>query len=182
MSEEIKIKSQEISIVKTSTIKQHPKNRNKHTSEQIERLCKIISHNGFRYPLIVSNRSGLLISGHARLLCAIQLGLEHVPVIFQDFTNADEEYQQLIADNEIARWADLDIEGLINDLKEVSIGDLDLFGIEDTEKLIAKVAEESDSSTPEKPDYIRPLEISFTSIEEREELRSELIDRGFQVE
>ena len=104
----MKIKAKDIKLVSISKIKKHPKNRNIHTDEQIDRLCEIIRYSGFRNPLVISNLSGRLIAGHARLKAAKKLGLKEVPVIYQDFDNEEMEYQHLTADNAIAVWADLD--------------------------------------------------------------------------
>lgn len=60
------IKINDIKNVKIKDITPNPANRNKHPKDQIERLTKIIQSTGFRTPLIVSNRSGYLVSGHLR--------------------------------------------------------------------------------------------------------------------
>jgi hypothetical protein len=90
-------------------IKPHPKNNNKHTKEQLSKFCEIISKKGvWRVPLIVSKKSGYLVSGHLRLQAAKELKLPKLPVVYQDFKNEADEYQFLTFDNEIARWAELD--------------------------------------------------------------------------
>jgi hypothetical protein len=109
----MKIESTAIKLVPIADIKPHPRNANRHSKEQIERLAKIIKYSGFRQPLVVSNQSGLLISGHGRLECAIQLGMTEVPVIYEDFADEAMEFQHLTADNAIASWAELDF-GKIN--------------------------------------------------------------------
>lgn len=100
----MEIKSNEIKIVDIASIISNPKNMNKHSSEQIEKLCDLITHNGFREPLIVSNRSGFLVCGHGRLESAKKIGMKKVPVVFQDFENEAEEYQFAVSHNAIASW------------------------------------------------------------------------------
>lgn len=127
--------ARQIEIVAIENIVPNPKNRNTHPDSQIEMLCKIIKAQGFREPLIVSKRSGFLIAGHGRLEAAKKLGMTELPVIRQDFESEAQEYQHMIADNEIARWATLDNENLIKDLGEVDMDDfdVDLLGIKDFE-------------------------------------------------
>lgn len=108
----------------------NPRNRNKHSDAQIERLAKLVTAHGWRYPIVVSKRSGFIVSGHGRRDVAIKLGMAEVPVDYQDFASEAEEYQVLISDNEIARWAELDQALVIEDLKEIQIDDLELLGLE----------------------------------------------------
>ena len=54
----INIKSKDIVLIDVDKVIANPKNTNKHSQDQIKRLEKLIKHNGFRDPLIISNRSG----------------------------------------------------------------------------------------------------------------------------
>lgn len=112
------------------SLKPHPKNRNTHPADQIERLAKIIGYQGWRHPIIVSKQSGFIVAGHGRLMAAKVLNLPIVPVHYQDFVDADQEYAFLVSDNAIALWAELDLSGIHKDLPELGLGDLDLLGIQ----------------------------------------------------
>lgn len=126
------IKANEIKIVPLKDIKLNPKNRNKHPKEQIERLAQIIDYQGFRAPLIVSNRTGLIVAGHGRYEAAKLLKLKEVPVMYQDFESEEQEYAAQVSDNAIASWAELDLSGINADLPELGPDfDLDLLGIKD---------------------------------------------------
>lgn len=103
-----------------------PRNPNKHPDKQIEMLAKIINAQGWRAPITVSKRSGYIIRGHGRLMAAQRLGLEQVPVDYQDYANEAEEYADLIADNRIAELSELDDE-LVRDLL-AEIDDAELAG------------------------------------------------------
>tara|TARA_R110002153_G_scaffold166120_1_gene318637 strand:+ start:42 stop:1280 length:1239 start_codon:yes stop_codon:yes gene_type:complete len=127
------IKSESITLVDIDSIIPNPKNANRHSIEQIKRLEKLITYQGFRNPLIVSNRTGFLIVGHGRLEAAINLGLEKLPVIYQDFIDEAQEYAYLISDNEIARWAELDKHLVYTELKDLDLEDIELLGLEDFE-------------------------------------------------
>lgn len=128
----VQIKSDSIVMVDIDSIRQHPKNRNTHPQDQIDRLAKVIAYQGFRDPLIVSKRSGLLISGHGRVLAAKQLGMIQVPVTMQDFEDDAQEYAALVSENAVASWAELDLSGINADIGDLGPEfDIDLLGIRD---------------------------------------------------
>jgi ParB-like chromosome segregation protein Spo0J len=127
--EVIQIQSKKIEFVPIGNIQPNKKNRNLHSEEQIDRLCQIIKYQGFRTPLIVSNRSGLLVAGHGRLLAAKKLGIETLPVLYQDFEDEDQEYAAQISDNAIASWAELDLAAINADIPNLGPFDIDLLGI-----------------------------------------------------
>ncbi len=99
-------------LVPIGELKPHPQNPNRHSETQISMLADLIRSVGWRFPIVVSNRSGFIIAGHGRLLAAQRLGLELVPVDFQDFATEAEEMIQLLADNKIPELArrDPDVE------------------------------------------------------------------------
>jgi len=124
------IQSKDIQLVDIKEIKVNPKNRNKHTEDQIERLIKIIEYQGFRAPLLVSNRTGMLVAGHGRLIAAKKLKLKQVPVMFQDFVDENQEYAAMVSDNAIASWSELDLSGINMDIGDLGPDfDIDLLGI-----------------------------------------------------
>lgn len=86
----------------------NPRNPNKHSDEQIERLAKIIRAQGWRSPITVSKRSGFIVCGHGRLRAAILAGCEEVPVDEQEFENEASEHAHLMADNFIKDLAEMD--------------------------------------------------------------------------
>ena len=86
----------------------HPRNPNTHNEGQIRLLSKIIKHQGWRNPIVVSKRSGFIVAGHGRLMAAEQLGLEKVPVDVQEFKTEADELAHLVADNRIAELAEID--------------------------------------------------------------------------
>lgn len=117
-------------LVNPKKLKDHPKNRNKHGSDQIERLAKLYEYHGVRHPIIVSKRSGFIVAGHGRKLAAIRAGVKEVPVVYQDFDSDEAEYAFIQADNAIALWADLDLSGINADLGDLGPDfDIDMLGI-----------------------------------------------------
>lgn len=153
----IDIRAREIKLVPIGEIKPDPKNRNKHSEEQITRLMELIKYQGFRVPLIVSNRTGLLRSGHGRLEAVMRLGLSHVPVIYQDFDGDEQDYAFAVSDNAVASWAELDLAGINADLPDLG-PEFDLamlaipkFALDISDKDEAGAVEE----TPKKPQVVQ---------------------------
>lgn len=119
-------------LVDISKLNLHPKNPNKHSKEQIERLAKILKYQGFRYPVKVSKRSGYVTSGHGRIEAAKLNGWKKVPVSVQEYESEEQEYSDLVADNSIASWAELSLADVNLELPELGPDfDLDLLGIKD---------------------------------------------------
>jgi DNA modification methylase len=129
-------------IVQLAGLKPHPRNPNKHPAAQISLLAKILTAQGWRLPIVVSKRSGLIVAGHARLQAAVQLGLEAGPVNFQDFDSDEQELAHLVADNKIAELAETDdatLKSLIKELGDTDL-DLDLLGLgDDLQRLLSEI-------------------------------------------
>jgi len=92
-------------LVKVKDLKFHPENTNEHPEDQIERLAKIIKHQGWRRPITVSNQSGYVTVGEGRVRAAIFNKWKEVPVDFQDYKTEEDEFADIQADNLIATWA-----------------------------------------------------------------------------
>ena len=125
-----KIESKDIQLVDTSKLVLNPKNNNKHPPEQIERLAKLIKHHGFRNPIVISNRTGFVVAGHGRIEAARKLGVNQIPVMYQDFESEAQEYAFMTSDNAIASWAEIDL-SMVN-YEMVDFGpdfDLDMLGL-----------------------------------------------------
>jgi len=107
MRVEIRCKYDE--MVAVNVLKPNPANPNKHPGDQIDELVEQFQYQGFRHPIIVSNQTALIVVGHGRLEAAKSCGMKFVPVTYQDFTNPDQEYAFMVADNSISDWATLDL-------------------------------------------------------------------------
>lgn len=119
-------------LVNPSKLKNHPKNRNKHGQDQIDRLSELYKYHGVRHPIIVSKLSGFIVAGHGRKLAAIRAGIEEMPVVYQDFESSEAEYAFIQSDNAIASWSELDLAGINQDLQDLGPDfDIDMLGIKD---------------------------------------------------
>lgn len=110
----------------------HPKNPNRHSNEQIERLAKILEYQGFRYPIKVSKLSGFITSGHGRISASKLNEWKKVPVVYQDYENEEQEFADIVSDNSIAAWAELDLSAINSELENLGPDfDLEMLGLKD---------------------------------------------------
>jgi len=130
---DIKILCKYDELVDPKSLHQHPKNRNKHPKDQVDRLAKLIEYQGIRAPIIVIKKSNTIVKGNGSLLAYLQMELKEIPVVYQTFKNKDQEYAFVQSDNAIAAWAELDFGNVNDDLKELdgSNFDIDMLGIKD---------------------------------------------------
>lgn len=120
---------------------ENPKNPNRHPEKQIEILAKLIKSQGFRRPIVVSNRSGFVTVGHGRLLAAKYLEMETVPVDYQDYESEAKEWADMVADNKVAEFAEFDNSVLSDMLQDLDDFDEELFGMaqDDIDKIMGRV-------------------------------------------
>lgn len=118
-------------LVDINSLVPNPNNANKHPDDQIEVFKKIILYNGVRRPITVSNRSGYITKGHGELETLKSLGVQKVPVDFQDYDDELQEIADMNADNALSRMSYLDtakMQELVIKLDEANF-DLELAGI-----------------------------------------------------
>lgn len=134
------------SLADPATLKPNPANPNRHSAHQIQILAAIIQEQGWRAPITVSKRSGLIVRGHGRLEAALLMGCDKVPVDEQDYANEAEELADLLADNRLSELAELDeadLRKVIEKLREADPSfDVELTGFMEDE--IAKLFAEED--------------------------------------
>ncbi|MDP0498696.1 MAG: ParB/Srx family N-terminal domain-containing protein [Verrucomicrobiota bacterium JB022] len=112
-------------LVPIEDLAPNPRNPNTHPARQIELLAKNVRYFGWRHPITVSNRSGMIVAGHGRLEAAKVLGVKLVPVDFQDFASESDETAVLVADNRLAELASLDLNSLESVIEDLQVVDFD---------------------------------------------------------
>lgn len=124
----------------------NPQNPNTHPKEQLVLLGKIL-HRAWRYAIVVSTRSGLIVKGHGRCDAAILEGLKYAPVDYQHYDSEEDELADLIADNRIAELSERDKDSLKELLEGLDTGaiDMDLTGYDNAalEKLMTAAPPEN---------------------------------------
>ena len=113
-------------IADITELKPNGKNPNTHPDAQIALLAKIIREQGWRNPITVSARSGLIVSGHGRLEAAKLLNVEQVPVDVQHFASEAEEMAVVLSDNRLAELAEMDRDKLKDMLESIDVSDFDM--------------------------------------------------------
>jgi hypothetical protein len=142
-------------VVKIDQLQPNPGNPNTHGSKQIAMLGDIIMAAGWRAPITVSKRSGLITKGHGRRMAAIHKHLSYAPVEYQEYASEAEEHADLIADNRIAELSDLSMEKLMDMIQEIDTGELPIeltgFTDDDIKKIIAAM-DGTDDAVDDKAD------------------------------
>jgi hypothetical protein len=113
-------------LVRIGRLRENPANPNRHPDNQIALLCKIILKTGWRAPITVSRRSGLIVRGHGRLYAARLGNFTEAPVDYQDYESDAEEIADLVADNRVAELAEMDLSVLGDQLRYLENDGLDL--------------------------------------------------------
>jgi len=135
------------SVADPAALKPNSANPNRHSAHQIQLLAAIIQEQGWRAPITVSKRSGLIVRGHGRLEAALLMGCDKVPVDEQDYANEAEELADLLADNRLSELAELDeadLKKVIEKLRQADpTFDVELTGFMEDE--IAKLFAEAES-------------------------------------
>jgi len=103
-----------------SKVSKYAKNSKTHPPQQLEHLKASIKEFGFVNPCLVDAR-GVLIAGHARVECAVALGMKRIPVIKLGHLSPAQTIALRIADNSlpVAGGAGWDAQMLELELKEL---------------------------------------------------------------
>ena len=112
----------------------YARNPRTHSPKQITKIAASIAEFGWTVPILVDGDNGV-IAGHGRLLAALQLGLQQVPVIELAHLSPAQKRAYLLADNRLAMdagWDDTLLAFEINDLSELGV-DLAVPGFDDDE-------------------------------------------------
>jgi ParB-like chromosome segregation protein Spo0J len=81
--------------------KLHPKNANEHPDSQLILYAAAIKARGWRESVTVSLRSGFVVKGNGGVLAAQKLGVDQVPVEFQNYASDEEELADMLAHNRL---------------------------------------------------------------------------------
>lgn len=162
-------------LVDVTELVANPRNPNKHPDSQLALLAKIIRHQGWRSPVVVSRRSGFIVAGHGRVEAAKLLNVEVVPVNYQHFdTDADED-AHLVADNRIAEISDTstaDLAAILRDLEGKGF-DMELAGF--TEVDLSEILNGIESPPEPEGGESRSLKIGAKRVPMSEEEEAQLL-------
>jgi ParB-like chromosome segregation protein Spo0J len=107
-------------------------NPRKISDQALDSLVQSIERFGFVTPVIVNDRTGILVGGHQRIKAAKKLGLKDVPVVAVNLDESEEKALN-VALNKISGEWDLDLlRGVLEDVQAAGL-DLSLTGFSDEE-------------------------------------------------
>lgn len=122
----------QVDIRPIKTIRTAKYNPRRISDHQMESLKQSIQRFGFVDPVIVNDRTGVLVGGHQRIKAAKELGLEAVPVVGVNLDEAEEKALN-VALNKISGEWDLDLlRGVLEDVQAAGL-DLSLTGFTENE-------------------------------------------------
>jgi hypothetical protein len=98
-------------------------NPRKISDQALDSLVQSIERFGFVDPVIVNDRTGILVGGHQRLKAAKKLGLKDVPVVAVNLDEAEEKALNVALNKISGEW---DLELLRGVLEDVQASGLDL--------------------------------------------------------
>ena len=114
-----------LEILPLSGIKENPHNAREHDrKQQLVKLRRSIEKFGFLVPVIIDECNQLL-SGHARVAAARQLGLVNIPVVRARHLSESDKRAFILADNRLAELASWNKEALRRELSFLSDFDVD---------------------------------------------------------
>ena len=115
-----------IEYVSLSEIKPYEYNAKIHTAEQIEQIKKSITEYGFNDPIAVW-KNNEVIEGHGRLIAALELNIDKVPVIRLDEMTDDQRRAYMLVHNQLTLDTGFDYDMLVMEIESLNM-DLDEFG------------------------------------------------------
>jgi ParB-like chromosome segregation protein Spo0J len=128
-------------------LKLDPKNPRRHSPRQINQIARSIKAFGFITPLLI-DASSRVIAGHGRLMAAQHLGLSEAPTICVDYLSEAQVRVFMIADNRLTDNSFWDERLLAEQLKELSLLDLD-FSLELTGFEVGEIDLRIEGLTPD---------------------------------
>jgi ParB family chromosome partitioning protein len=103
----------------------YARNARTHSDEQVAQIAASMKEWGWTNPVLV-DETGMIISGHGRVMAAQKLGLPEVPVMVAEGWTEAQKKAYVLADNQLALNAEWDMDLLAGELAELHADDFDL--------------------------------------------------------
>lgn len=138
------MKKVELRTIHVSDLKPYVNNARTHSEDQVRQIARNIMKFGFYNP-ILSDDEYNIIAGHGRLMAALLIGLNEVPVmVICPITDAERKTLAL-ADNKISLNSSWDMDMVRSELLDLSDMDIDLeltgFNESELDSLIGDIAD-----------------------------------------
>lgn len=139
-----------IEYLTTDQLRPYANNAKLHPEDQVEQIANSIREFGFSDPIGIWGENEV-VEGHGRLMAAIRLGLDKVPVIRLDHLTDEQRRAYALAHNQTTMTSGWDADKLLAELKDIGGGiDMSAFGFEPLPESIDDVVED---------DYEEPEEV-----------------------
>jgi hypothetical protein len=184
----MEIKAREITLFPKGKLSEYPKNVNKHTDEQINKIIELVEFYGHRDPLIVDadiqpDGTHWVLAGNGRLQAANKAGWENLPIIMQKFKSEEEKYGFMVSHNSInaSNWGGgLDLSQINADIGDLGPDfDIDMLGIKGFVIDLAEFNLDDEKEKEKQGEFI--LEARFPNDTERTNVYNELLEKGYIV-
>ncbi len=116
-----------IEYLPTTELKTYANNAKIHTTEQIEQIKKSIQEFGFNDPIAVW-KDNEIIEGHGRLMAALELGIEELPIIRLDNLTDEQRKAYTLVHNKLTMNTDFDFDILNIELDDIVDFDMSEYG------------------------------------------------------
>lgn len=126
-----------VTVEPVGRLQEYAGNAKEHTAEQVGQIKESMRQVGFCDPIGVwTNAEGKseVVEGHGRLMAALELGLESVPVIHLDGLTDEQRRFYALVHNKLTMSTGWDFGKLDAELRELSDFDMGDFGFEDFER------------------------------------------------
>lgn len=109
-------------------LKPYENNAKRHPAEQIEQIKRSIEEFGFNDPIAI-DKGNVVVEGHGRLIAAVELGLETVPVIRLNELTDEQRRAYTLVHNKLTMNSDFDTDILNLELDSIDL-DMSQFGFD----------------------------------------------------
>lgn len=123
------------------------RNARTHSKKQVRQIADSIKEFGFTNPVLI-DRENQILAGHGRVEAAKLLGMDIVPCVRLENMTEAQKRAYVLADNKLALNAGWDMELLAEELKELSLPEIDIdigltgFSIAEVDSILADAAPE----------------------------------------
>ena len=159
----------DIRYVDPHSITPYENNAKIHDEDQIEQIKESIEEFGFNDPIAV-DQDGVIIEGHGRLMAALELGLQEVPVF--TITHLDDEKRRAyaIVHNKLTTNSEFDEDILQSELEKIHGLDMEFYGFDMNDNYF-----DADQEIVKQP---KGIVVVRARTEEARRLRNWLLERG----
>lgn len=138
-----------VEYIETEKLKPYANNAKIHTDEQIKQIEKSIQEFGFNDPIAVW-KDNEIIEGHGRLMAAINLGMDKLPIIRLDDLTDEQRHAYMLVHNQLTMNTGFNYELLDVEIENIEL-DMSEYGFE-TQSFSAEDLDDffTDAETKEK--------------------------------